>query len=265
MQLKLHPLGLSNLPVTFFNSAEDEPKLLRAFILDRIEAIRKWQSKALREIIDGAKALLENYERAQAREVMMAAAQSLTTWLDNNAKITTIQNKHVHESLLAAVRSAHARTVYAAVVRDGDWYNLNYAHQLSHGARRIAASMTEPKLNAFKVIATNLLQDEQYADAHDLVQQTMRAAELGFNNLVRKAQLVGQSIYADEMREDIDFWRDCGKEWGGGLGYRDRINERNRKWFEEAHSGEADARVLELVTENWDEAMNAIRQLLTQD
>lgn len=265
VQLKLHPLGLRNLPLTFFNSAEDEPGLLRAFILGRIEAIREWQRKSLREIINGANALLENYEKAQAREIMMAAAQSLTTWMNNNAGITTMPKRHVHESLLAAVRSAHPRTVYAAVVRDGDWYNLNYAHQISHGARRIATSIIEPKLSAFKVIATNLLQDEQYADAHDLVQQTVRVAEFGFDNLVRKAQLVGQSIYADEMRADIDFWRGCGKEWGCGLGYRDRINERNRKWFEEAHLGAADARVLELVKENWDETMAAIRQLLAQD
>lgn len=265
VQLKLHPLGLDNLPVAFFNSAEDEPEQLRAFILGRIEAIRDWQRKALREIIDGATALLENYEEAQAREVMLAAAKSLTTWLDNNAKITATPKRHVHESLLAAVRAAHSRTVYAAVIRDGDWHNLNYSHQLSHGARRIATSITEPKLTAFKVIATNLLQDDQYADAHGLVQQTIRTAEMGFDNLVRKAQLVGQSIYADEMRADFSFWRDCGKEWGRGSGYRERINDRNQQWFENAHSGQADARVLELVKENWDEAMATIRQLLNQD
>lgn len=265
VQLKLHPLGLSNLPVTFFNAAEDAPELLRSFTLGRIEAVREWQRKALREIIVGANALLQNYERAQAREVMMAAARSLTTWLDNNATVTASPKKHVHESLLAAVRSAHARTIYAAIVRDGDWHNLNYAHQLSHGARRIATSIAEPKLNAFKVIATNLLQDDQYADAHDLVQQTLRSVELGFDNMVRKAQLVGQSIHADEMSADIDFWRNCGKEWGRGGGYRDRINEHNREWFEDEHSGEADARVLELVAESWRETMASVRQLLPQD
>lgn len=265
VQLKLHPLGLSNLPVRFFNAAEDAPDDLRSFILSRIEAVQEWQRKALREIIAGANALLENYEKAQAREVMMAAAQSLITWLDNNAEITAAPKKRVHESLLLAVQSAHPRTVYAAVDRDGDWYKLNYAHQLSHGARRIATSIAEPKLNAFKVIATNLLQDDQYADAHDLVQQTVRTVELGFDNMVRKTQLVGQSIHADEMSADINFWRDCGKEWGRGAGYRDRINKHNKQWFEDEHSGEADARVLELVTESWNETMASVRQLLTQD
>lgn len=265
VQLKLHPLGLSNLPVTFFNAAEDAPELLRSFVLARIEAVREWQRNALREIIVGANALLENYEKAQAREVMLAASQSLTTWLDNNAKLAAPPAKRVHESLLSAVRSAHPRTVYAAVVRDGDWHNLNYAHQLSHGSRRIAASMVEPKLEAFKVIATNLLQDEQFADAHDLVRQTVRAVEVGFDNMVRKAQLVGQSIHADELSADADFWRDCGKEWGRGGGYRDRINEHNREWFESEHPGQADARVHELIAESWQETVNSVRELLAQE
>lgn len=265
VELKLNPLGLRNLPVKFFNSAEDDPAVLRNFISGRIEVIREWQRKALREIIDGATALLENYEKAQAREVMIAAARSLTTWLDHNATIIESPKRHVYESLLGAVRAAHARTIYAAVVRDGDWRNLNYAHQLSHGARSIAASATSSKLAGFLAIATNLLQDDQYAEGHDLVRQAMRSAELGFDNLVRKAQLVGESIYADEMRADLDFWRNCGTEWGAGAGYRDRINERNRQWFEEAHSGKANARVLALVKENWDEAMLEIRKLLAQE
>ena len=265
VQLVLHRNGLSNLPLAFFNAAEDEPARLRSFLLDRIEVVREWQRAALREIIAGATALLENYTKSQAREVMQAAAQSLKTWMDNNARLPASTKRHVHDSLVAAVGSAHPRTVYAAVVRDGDWWNLNYAHQLSHGARRIATAIAEPKLTEFKAIATNLLQDDQYADAHGLVQQTVRAVETGFDAVIRKAQLVGESVHADEMRPDADFWRNCGNEWGRGKGYRDRINGRNEEWFENQHAGDADARVLASVTEAWDEAMASVRQLLSQD
>jgi transcriptional regulator with XRE-family HTH domain len=265
VQLKLHPLGMSGLPLAFFNAAEDPPEQLRAFIRGRIEAVREWQRAALREIIAGATALLENHEKAQAQEVMQAAARSLETWLDNNAKLSTAIKRHVHDSLVEAVKGAHARTVYAAIVRDGEWHNLNYAHQLSHGARSIATALTEPKLRAFKAIATNLLQDDQYSEAHDLVRQTVRAVEAGFDGVVRKAQLVGESVHADELRVDSDFWRECGSKWGLGGGYRDRINKLNREWFEEKKSGEADARVLNAVTEAWDDAMAGVRQLLAQD
>ncbi|CAE6887974.1 helix-turn-helix domain-containing protein [Paraburkholderia domus] len=265
VQLKLHPLGLPNLPIQFFNAAEDAPEILRSFILSRIEAVRVSHRNALREIISGANALLLNYEKEQAREVMQAAARSLKTWLDHNAELSKAPTRRVHESLLSAIRAAHPRTVYASVERSGEWQKLDYAHQLSHGARRIAAQVVQPKLVGFKEVATNLLHDDQYTEAHDLVQQTIRILEDGFDNMVRKIQLVGQSIHADEMSVDTQFWRDCGREWGRGGGYRDRINNHNQSWFEDAHAGEADERVVTAIRENWDEAIVSVRELLTQE
>jgi len=265
MKLKLHPLGLTDLPVTFFNAAEDEPEVLRSFIGARIDAVREFHRNILREIIAGANALLVNYEKEQAREVMVAASRSLITWLDHNAEISTVPTNHVQDSLISAVRSAHPRTIYAAVVRDGEWQNLNYAHQLSHGARRIATQIVEPKLNGFTEIAANLLHDDQFEDAHDLVRQTVRVMERGFDTMVRKVQLVGQSIHAEEMRVDVDFWRDCEHEWGRGSGYRDRINDHNQRWFSDGHHQDADTRVVQLIREEWGQAVISVRELLTQE
>lgn len=265
VQLKLHPLGLTSLPVAFFNAAEDAREVLRSFLSTRIDAVREFHRNLLREIIRGANALLANYEKEQAREVMMAAGRRLTIWLDHNDEIVSVPTVHVQDSLRAAVLSAHPRSVYAAVVRDGEWQHLNYAHQLSYGARRIATQITESKLRGFQEIAKNLLHDDQFEEAYDLVQQAVRILEGGFDSLVRKAQLVGQSIHADEMRGDATFWRELGQEWGRGSGYRDRINRRNQEWFVEGHQGAADRRVIELVREEWVAAVSSVRELLTQE
>lgn len=261
---RLQQLGVGTIPIEFFNASEDDPEDLRSFVCRRIRVVRQWQRDALEEIISGAQALLENHERAQAREAMQAAARRLQTWLENNAALPKSTTRHVHDSLVKAVEAAHPRTVYAAIVRDGDWLNLHYGHQLSHGARRLAAILTEPKLNEFRAIANNLLQDDQFADAHGLVHQTIRSVEAGFDAVIRKAQLVGESVHADEMRGDSDFWRDCSSQWGLGKGYRERINVRNHDWFCVKHDGEADARVLAAVTEAWDDAMASVRHLLIQ-
>jgi hypothetical protein len=129
----------------------------------------------------------------------------------------------------------------------------------SRGSRRIAANMMEPKLEAFTVIATNLLQWERFADAYDLVWQAVRTVDVGFDNMVRKAQPAGQSIHADDMSADADFGRDCGKEWGRGGGYRDRIHKHNSEWFEDESPGPADARVHELIAESCQEVIGSVR------
>jgi transcriptional regulator with XRE-family HTH domain len=262
VQLKLHPLGLTNLPIAFFNAAEDAPEVLRNFIAGRVNVVRDAHRTALREIIAGANSLLANYEKEQAREIMKTAAHRLTTWLDKHGGISAPATRRVHESLLSATGSAHWRTIYATIVRKGEWHNLDYAHELSHGARRIVTQLIEPKLNEFRTIAQNVLDEEELADAHDLVAQTVRVLDDGFDTLVRTVQLVGESVHADELSEDLDFWRDCSRV--SGSGYRDRINGYNRDWFETKHEGEAEARVMALVKQKWSESIEAVRGLLAQ-
>ncbi|MEO9230629.1 MAG: hypothetical protein ABI216_17025 [Devosia sp.] len=263
VQLKLHPLGLASLPVVFFNAAEDAPEVLRSFIASRIGVVRDAHRNALREIVNGANSLLANYEKEQTREIIRTAAHRLMTWLDKHADITTPATRRVHESLLSATGSAHWKTIYATVVRKGDWHNLDYAHELSHGARRIATQLIEPKLNAFRTIAQNVLDDDELAEAHDLATQTVRTLDDGFDALVRAVQLVGESVHADVLSEDMDFWREVSGV--SGSGYRDRINNYNRDWFEAKHGGEAEARVLTLVTQKWRESIDSVRGLLAQD
>jgi hypothetical protein len=262
VRLMLHGLGLSNLPVLFFNAAEQDREELRAFLLDRVADVRAHHREALREVVNGANAMLANYEKEQAQEAIRLAARPLATWLEHNADLTEEPSRHVHDSLLSATRVAYPRTIHASVVRDGNWPKLSYGHHLSHGARRMAAQVAEPKLNDFRAIATNVLQQEALADGHDLVQQALRALEDGFDALTRKVQLVGQSIYADELSEDDEFWRECEREWGRGNGYRDRVNGRNEGWFKSSDGKDADVRVKVVIHKEWATAVAAVKQLM---
>ncbi|KAB8125130.1 XRE family transcriptional regulator [Komagataeibacter medellinensis] len=265
VSLKLHPLGLDGLPIQFFNAAEEVPGILRHFLLQRIRAVQDEHRRELSEIIEGAEALLINYEKEQSREVMRVVARQLTTWLSNNATLTPPINRRVRDSLARAIRSAHVQTIYASVIREGEWANLDYSHQLSHGARRVAAAMAEPRLRAFQEVAVNILNDPEFADAHDLVRQTVRALSSCFDALIRKTQLVGQSVYADEMRADAEFWRACYREWGRGRGYRERVAKRNEEWFDDTEHDDSDIRVIETIAAEWSAGVASVEALLEQN
>jgi transcriptional regulator with XRE-family HTH domain len=263
MLVKLYQNGISDISISFFNAAEDAPDSLRSFIRTRLEAIRSSHSAALRQIINGANSIIAHYKKEQTREIIRIAAHRLTTWLDNHSTIEKPATRRVHESLLAATSSAHWKTVSASISRKGNWHNLNYSHELSHGARTAATQLIDPKLKAFKTIAQNLLEDTELAEAHDLINQTLRTLEDDFDAIIRAVQLVGESVYADDLSEDSEFWRACSDEWGNG--YRDRINDHNRGWFEAKRDGEADERVYSLVKKKWNEAIGTIRSLIMQD
>ena len=198
--MKLQPQGLAGVPVTFFNAADDDPDELRSFLLSRIEAVRKVHRDAVIEIIDGANALLANYEKEQAQETTRVAARRLNTWIENHATLGP-PARRIQDSLLATVGAAHPRTIAASVVRAGDWKNLNYAHQLTM-VRSRSPQLVGSKVRGFREIAENLLQDPDLAEAHDLVRQAVRLLEESFDQVRRKAQIVGQSVHADEMSVD---------------------------------------------------------------
>jgi transcriptional regulator with XRE-family HTH domain len=262
VRLMLHGLGLSNLPVLFFNAAEQDREELRAFLLSRIDDVRAHHRAAMRDVVSGANAMLANYEKEQAQEAIRLAARPLATWLKNNAELKEEPSRHVQDSLLSATRTAYPRTIHAAVVREGNWPKLSYGHHLSHGARRMAAQVTESKLHDFRAIATNVLQQDALAEGHDLVAQAVRALEDGFDGLMRKVQLVGQSVYADELSDDDEFWRECEREWGRGSGYRDRVNRRNDGWFKMNGGKAADTRVKAIIHQEWKNAVESVVQLM---
>ena len=146
-------------------------------------------------MVSGAKAMLANYEKEQAQEAIRLAAPAPHDMASEQWRPEGPPSRHVHDSLVSATGAAYPRTIHAAVVREGNWPKLSYGHHLSHGARRMATQVAEPKLIDFRAIATNVLQQDGLADGHDLVRQALRALEDGFDGLIRKVQLVGPERY----------------------------------------------------------------------
>ena len=62
----LNPYRLSDLPIRFFNSFEDDPASLRAFVGDRVRSTRQEFRRRLNDVLDRTRLLLSNAEQEQA-------------------------------------------------------------------------------------------------------------------------------------------------------------------------------------------------------
>jgi len=263
-EMQLHRLGLEGLQVGFFNSREDAPSSLRDLLAARILALQESYRARLAEVVANAKTLLQNYEKEQVQEVLHEAAHRLAVWLKNNEQLGRT-NLTVHDSLFEALGRAYASTIRATVNRAGAWSNLDYAHHLGHGARRIASAAADKNFESFKAVATNLLQEPELVDAQDLVRQALRVMESSIEELTRKVQLLGQAIYLDELKADREFWNGCLTEWGrdkiDGKGYRDRVSSRNREWFDANARVHYEDLVRELLDKEWKQVVNRLAGL----
>ena len=255
-----------NLPavqIEFFNSLEDDPSLAIDFLVGRINQLRKMNVDKLREVINGANALVQNHENEKVRAVQIQAASQLRTWLEQNRGITPFARRP-EDSLLNAIRTTHASTLGASIRRRGDWYNLDYSYQLGFGTKEMAVRELKPKLTGFRAVTETLLATPGLEEASDLVSQSLRIMESASDSLYRDCELLGRTIYAEHIERDTGFWTNCESEWGKGLGYRNRVYDRHVDWFAEKRH-DIDRQVNTIIESKWQESLERISDILQTD
>lgn len=244
----LTPFGMQDLPVEFFNSFSDDPKRLRSHIVGRVESTREGFRHALRTVIDRARDLLANVEQQQVLEVQRDASRHIAAWLESHVEPPQVAG-HVHDTLMTEIRSAHVATINAAVRREGEWYSLSYSHQLGFGARRVAVASLRDWLTGFREISTNLL--TTHPDAAELLGQAARLMDQAYEDLLKKMQVAGASLYRAELQRARALWLDLSSEWGRGPGYRDRVAQRQYSWFGEDDQATVEQEILSVLGREW--------------
>lgn len=259
IELSLQPLGFQ-FSIGFFNAYEDDPAQLRAFLLDCVAAARETFRSRLREIITSARALLLNHEEEQTQEVIRHAATMLRTWAERNDP-PELPNARIYDSLIEQLYGSHPSTIRATIRREGEWSHLSYSHHLGYGARRVAALALGGRVDAFADLCKTMLQNPDYTEAQNLVDQASRLLFASYDDLLRKIQLMGQTSFIEALRHDGDLWTRCMNEWGAGSGYRERVAEYNSEWFDRDPHRQLDGELRQLIMREWHETIEKVTSL----
>jgi transcriptional regulator with XRE-family HTH domain len=261
ISMSLQPLGFEDLPVSFFNSHQDDPELLKSFLSDRISVVRKNFRNRLFEVINSANGLLLNQEREQAQAVIRQAAAQLRAWTQQRSTPIRLIG-HVQDSLVEQMQKAYAATVRATVNREGDWANLNYGHHLGFGARRLAVFSLEKLVDRFTDHCKTMQAVPDFDEATGLIIQAERVMRSSYDDLLRKVQIMGQTRFKDELKLDKAFWTKCSDEWGQGPGYKNRVTEHNKDWFSDEERLDLENELLALIQREWDFILMKVNSLL---
>ena len=229
----LQSIGLPGLGVEFFNAWSDDPKNCKAFVLDLVKNLRLQHQLSLQQMIEDARTLVENFEQQQTLEVQRSAARLLKIWLTDNEELDFASVASPEHGLMSAINSAHPSSLRASIRREGNWYNLDYSHYLSYGARLAAADVVGRKLNGFTALTDLLLKDKEFEEAFGLLRQSQRLVDSGVESLFKKCEIEGQGIHLRDMEPSSDLWNACDSEWGMGHGYRDRVSGHHKMWFDD--------------------------------
>lgn len=259
--LALEPLGLQTLGVAFYNANEDSAAAAQDYLLERLTRTRAAFRTRIREASAGAQALLRNHGEARVLAVLRDAGETLHTWAAQNSAVPVVQG-HVQESLMAQIQVAYASTVRAAVRREGEWPALSYSHHIGYGARRLAVMALEKPVELFTGHCKLMAATPRYAEAADLLAQAERVLTVSYEELLRKVQLMGQTVFKDALKADPMLWQACMDEWGQGPGYKTRVAAHNRDWFNNEARKKLEHELQALIAREWTRALANVTALL---
>jgi transcriptional regulator with XRE-family HTH domain len=259
--LALEPLGLQNLSVGFYNANEDSAFSAQNFLVERLTIARASFRSRIQDATNGANALLRNHGEERIRAVLRDAGETLRTWATLNETIPPAQG-HIQESLVAQIQVAYASTVRAAVRREGEWTQLSYSHHIGYGARRLAVIALGKAVDDFAGHCKIMAATPRYKDAADLISQAERVLNTSYEELLRKVQLMGQTVFKDALKADPLFWRACMDEWGQGPGYKTRVAGRNQDWFDSESRRKLEEGLKTLIAREWTRALQSVTALL---
>ncbi len=261
VEAALEPLGLRRLPVHFFNAYQDDVEKLRSFLNQRLTTVRDSFRMQLNETIEDTERLLVNHEQEQVQEVIRSAGMRIESWVKQHETLPRL-NIHVQDDLINAMNQAYASTIRATIWRKGKWGNLDYCHHLGYGSRLLAAKLLKENVSAFKDYCKTLSGDLEYTDAQDFIKQAENTLSSAFNELLRKVELTGKTYFINELESSYaaELWRDCEAE--NGQGYRVRVVQHNKDWFNEDHTQKLEQDLYVLIEMEWKLALKKVSALI---
>lgn len=229
----LQKIGLAGIESYAFDASGDDPRELTAFILDRILAVRNAQAQAATATIKAISQMIENRAEAEAMAALATVSGNLTRFAERRVELRGAR-RHPYERLLSAVTSLHARTVWAATLRNGRFWNFDVFQYLGDGAAAEAKIRSSEVVAGLTAIIESDLDNGELESARGFLMQVLANIAQWEADFVNAARHHGGAVYLQPLSRAQDLWDACEHDYGLGMGgYRDGVAERLRTWFED--------------------------------
>ena len=259
VEADLGRLKLTEVPVIFFNAMSDAPISARMAVVAAIDRIRELKAKRITQLGEAVSRLKSNREMEEVKTVLTDAMRRVAIWLKSHAELGHVSDR-LHLLLISNVESAHARSVWASTRRRGKWYSLDYYYQIGRGARTVAAKHIQGRVRKLDAIVDNLMDDDNYSHAHDLLQEVQHHVQRKVQALLHAVESTARAGYETVLENDASFWRSCESRWGQGIGYRSDVASLSDDWFNK--HAENNEKINDSIVSHWTNIVNSVRELI---
>lgn len=240
--------GRDGLPILTYNADTDDPDWLIGSLVDRIEAVRAVHIKRIEETASAVDGLAEEASKSGMDQIYERVYQQLRV-VDVSALAQPVIMPF--EKLILAIRSLHPRTVWASVIRQGSWINLDAYHYIGMGVAADAQERSRVQVLELEAVLGRMLADDDFAPVRDFLKEAVKSVGYWRDEFLQTVGRLGKDSFRPALKEAMPLWNACAAEYGRGYGYRDRVATRFQDWFRDpAQSGVLDL-VETALAEQW--------------
>jgi hypothetical protein len=229
---------LAGVPIHFFNAFSEDPTRIRAKLLERLLLVR--QDYALRivgtqnSLCETVEHLIQNHEQIALGLAIDEVAKRLRIFLeDRSGEGLGPQAGHAYDEVMEQVdRVRYASTLWASMRRDGDYDGFDIYHHLGNGAAKNVRARSKDWFTALKSQVDIMKGEPSLGEASRVLGQVDASIQQWLSALTEAARTAGGEIYREELQKDPGLWADCANQWGRGSGFKLRVKDRLKAWFE---------------------------------
>jgi len=177
-----------------------------------------------------------------------SSSEHLRAWTTLNRELT--QTIRPDNGLTSDIEDAHPRTLWASIRREGNWSNFDYYYHLGYATRQLVANTAGVRVRDLKANITVLAARPDYSEAQAFLRQLAEHVDNAVEQFTRQAQLVGQTIYRDALR-NAAYWAQCESVYGSGRSFRRVVSNQTRDKFNEELIVELHRRLNEEIRRGW--------------
>ena len=224
--------GLAGIPIHFLNVEVDDPRRIREAIVHQVLKMRKACATRLQNLCAAIDDLIENHEAQAVSAAVEEVANQLRMFLESNSELKA-REKHAYDEALETVDQVrYAATLWASARRNGQYSGLSIGHQTGIGAAQDGLLRCHDWFSGIQMHLRTLKANPDLDLARKTIDEIEVSVAASRTDFAEALQTAGVEVYREPLQNANELWSSCAREWGRGPGFKQRVCDHLRLWFE---------------------------------
>lgn len=249
-----------DIPIYFYNAFEDTPKSIVSQVREQIDTLRKHYAAKMDDLSLNMAYAMQNSEEIAYHEALKFITKRISFFIKGNKNLPK-RKKNIYDDVYRIFSNAHASTLWASTRRRGAYTNLNICYAISNSSNSDAIQRFNEWFMLFNGEINSIKADESLLIADKYINDIESFTSGLKNKFLESVCNCATEVFCEKITSSM-IWNACAAEWGRGPGFKIRVLNHIKSWFD-ANTSLQDE-LDKLIEKFWNElVMSKISQMIS--